>query len=825
MPPLRVLFIADTDDELSLLLQQLQQGYQPLHSRRVADLHALGEALSSEEWDIIAGYQAQALHMRELLDVVHSRGLDIPVLLVADERWLAGSPTDSQLSRDHLILNQELKRRHEDLVAVLEIGRVLAATLDLQQIFQVMYEEVAKRILHTPHFVVALYDDPSQLFRCHYAIVDEVAVDPTQFPVIPLGVGPMSDTIRTRQPQLIDLHAMRANLVALGRLHQIGDEREPATALYVPLLSGDAAIGVLSFQSYEVNAFDQTHITLVSTIATQAAIALQNALLYTQLHEHVAELATLYDATSVLFKADTLQALAQQIVDAVVREFGQADCGIMLIDAVRRKMIRLARSGQYVVQTNAEMFLDGTGLVAEAVRTEATIYAPDVTRHSLYVPNVPSTQSELVVPLKTAEGVIGVLDLQSNHLDAFNQRDQRVVQTFAERAAQAIENMSLYEQINHYATQLEARVAERTVELHRAKSWVEAILNHSQDGIIVVDQTYHCQEVNPAFLRMFGFERLGGVVGQSIADLLHDESLIDMLQWVLETREPQRIEVVAHRADGTQFDADVVLAPIADVETQQIGVVCSWRDITERKQMEIDLRKAFENERDLNEMKTRFVSTVSHEFRTPLATIQAASDVLHRYYDRMDEEKRQAQFDKIHTQIRHLIQMLDDVLTLGRADRMGLRPQWETVDFAKLCQEIIDEILLTAKQRTIRLAVTRNNAHALTDPNLVRQIVGNLLTNAIKYSPASKPIDVVLFAGQEQTLIQVRDQGIGIPEEEQQHLFTDFYRASNASSIPGTGLGLTIVRRATESLGGGISFESMAGVGTTFTVILPTLAD
>lgn len=745
----------------------------------------------------------------------------------SDEHWMVGSfirdVTDYRLSKDNIsLLNQELKRRHEELVAVHEISKVLASTLDLQTIFHVMYDEVAVRLLNTPHFVVALYDADTELINCHYAIVDHEEVDPAQFPAMPLGTGPTSDTIRSRQAQLLDLRPIRAELEVQGRIHQIGDERLPATALYVPLLSGDRVIGVLSFQSYEANAFDQTHVALVSTIATQAAIALQNALLYTQVREHANELTALYNATSVLFKAETAQAMAQQIVEAVVREFGQADCGLLLTDADQNKMIRVARTGQYLVQTDAAVWLDGISLVAESARLGELVYAPDMAQHPAYVANVPTTQSELVVPLKTANGVIGVLDLQSNQLYAFSERDRRVVQAFAERAAQALENMQLYEQINQYAAHLETRVTERTAELSRAKSHAEAILNHSHDGIMVVDYLFRCQEVNPAFVRMFGYEHVHQLIGQPLAAILNDENLLDMLGWVFQQQEPHRIEVVARRRDGTPFDADVALAPITDVETQQVSVICSWRNITERKQMELDLRQALEKERILNEMKTRFVSTVSHEFRTPLATIQATADVLDRYYDRMDSAKRQSQFEKIRTQIQHLIQMLDDVLTLQRSDSVGLRPQWETIDFARLCQEIIDEVVLASKQHIIRLSVTRNNVRATTDPNLVRQIISNLLTNAVKYSPPQQPIDVVLFAGQQQTLIQVRDQGMGIPEQEQHHLFTDFFRASNATSIPGTGLGLTIVRRATEALGGEVSFESKAGQGTTFTVILPT---
>lgn len=243
-----------------------------------------------------------------------------------------------------------------------------------------------------------------------------------------------------------------------------------------------------------------------------------------------------------------------------------------------------------------------------------------------------------------------------------------------------------------------------------------------------------------------------------------------------------------------------------------------------RKQLEQALREALEKEMQLNELKTRFVSMVSHEFRTPLAVIQSSGDLLTRYYERMTAERRQEHVTSIHQQIHHLTRLLDDILAISRSESVGLEAQLAPVDLPALVEAAMKDVMAGRIQPRIRLIVTDSLPALRLDPRLMRQAVTNLLTNALKYSEGNAPVEVRLGCAGDQIVLTVRDCGIGIPEADRARIFEMFHRAPNAEFVPGTGLGLTIVRLVVELHGGAVTFESQPGQGTCFTITLPLVA-
>lgn len=308
------------------------------------------------------------------------------------------------------------------------------------------------------------------------------------------------------------------------------------------------------------------------------------------------ELAALYNATSHLFQADGLITLGQQIVETVVTEFEHADCGLILVGENDNTIVRLARTGAYNVQTENALTLDGVGLVPLAIRTNRKVYVSDVTQDADYLPSDTRTRSELVVPLTTSRGLIGVLDLQHAEIDAFSERDQRILAAYAERAAVAIENMQLYEQVNAHAADLESRVAERTAELVRAKERVEAILNNSVDAIVLADPDFNIRQTNTSFNRLFACES-DDYFGRQLADLALsiDAKFINTAVQVKQIeRGNHYVEFRASRKDGSSFNAEINVGFIKNE-----GVVCTIRDITQRKQAEIALRESEEKFRQL----------------------------------------------------------------------------------------------------------------------------------------------------------------------------------------------------------------------------------
>lgn len=234
-----------------------------------------------------------------------------------------------------------------------------------------------------------------------------------------------------------------------------------------------------------------------------------------------------------------------------------------------------------------------------------------------------------------------------------------------------------------------------------------------------------------------------------------------------------------------------------------------------------DLARALSQERDLNELKTRFVSLVSHEFRTPLGVTMSAVEVLRHYRGRITEEKHEELLEDIHSATLQMSGLMEQVLLLGRAEAGKIVWRPAPLNLPDHCAKLVEEGLSATQQRCpVNFTVEGDFSGALMDESLIRHIIGNLLSNAVKYSPEGSPVDFRLCREGEEAVFTVQDRGIGIPAADQPRLFEAFQRASNVGEIPGTGLGLLLVKRCVELHHGSINVQSQEGVGTTFTVRL-----
>lgn len=253
------------------------------------------------------------------------------------------------------------------------------------------------------------------------------------------------------------------------------------------------------------------------------------------------------------------------------------------------------------------------------------------------------------------------------------------------------------------------------------------------------------------------------------------------------------------------------------------------RDSLERRNLEDKLRfeLAMAQQVKLNALKSTFVSMTTHEFRTPLTTILSSQELLRHYAARLSPQQRDDALDSIEYAVRRMVTMLDQVLTIGRADANLLEFRPKPVDIATLCERLREEALAghgepgTESESLLALTVEMEDPMAHADEKLLRHILGNLLSNAIKYTPSGMGAIFHVRREVNGLVFEVKDQGIGIPSDDLPRLFGNFHRASNVGDIPGTGLGLTIVKRAVESHGGTISVVSELGTGTRFTVRIP----
>ncbi len=228
---------------------------------------------------------------------------------------------------------------------------------------------------------------------------------------------------------------------------------------------------------------------------------------------------------------------------------------------------------------------------------------------------------------------------------------------------------------------------------------------------------------------------------------------------------------------------------------------------------------------EINQFKSEFVSMLSHDIRNPLNTILLAAGLLQNSGEKLSQEKKLTHYKLIRSAIKNMSQLLDEVSLLGKADSGRLEREFTLLDLQDLCWQIVEEAQLIAadKQMTIVFTTTGKPTEALSDENLLRHILGNLLSNAIKYSHLDSIVYFELRFKDQTVVFKIKDEGIGIPLEDQKQLFQSFYRANNVGSIPGTGLGLAIVKKCLEAHGGDITVNSEVGVGTTFTVTLPLI--
>lgn len=244
-----------------------------------------------------------------------------------------------------------------------------------------------------------------------------------------------------------------------------------------------------------------------------------------------------------------------------------------------------------------------------------------------------------------------------------------------------------------------------------------------------------------------------------------------------------------------------------------------------RHQAEEKMRQALAKEKEISELKSRFIAIASHEFRTPLATIGSSTDLLQRYCRNSMDEKKSKHFQQIKNSIERMTQLLDDVLVIGKADADKLEFQPLPLDLVNFCSNLVDELQLNAgKLYTIAFTTQGEFTNACMAENLLRQILTNLLSNAIKYSPNGGTVFFELSCHDRVVTFRIQDKGIGISLEDQKQLFEPFYRAANVEKIKGTGLGLSIVKKCVDLHRGEIVVDSQVGLGTTFTVTLPLIS-
>jgi PAS domain S-box-containing protein len=404
--------------------------------------------------------------------------------------------------------------------------------------------------------------------------------------------------------------------------------------------------------------------------------------------------------------------------------------------------------------------------------------------------------------------------------------------------------------------------------LHQSEEYFRALFEFATEGIIVANTSGVIVLANPAAEALFGYDP-AELIGQEVEVLIPKKAAdhhIALRNNYHAHPGPRSMgtgrDLFGIKKDCSEFSVEVSLSPFKTSDGD--FVIAFIIDISVRKQMYLDIKQkkkelekltlelekrvknrtmileealqqleisreelktALEKEKELNEMKSRFVSMASHEFRTPLATILSSLALVSKYGEIGETEKQQRHIQRIKESISHLTDLLNDVLSISKLEEGKTSINSELFDLTSYTAEIIHELQMLA-QKGQQVVYKHEGLHKIyTDKKALRIIFFNLISNAIKFSPEKSAIEVTTIVSDESIQIKIQDHGVGISEEDKEHLFERFFRGRNVTNIQGTGLGLSIVARYIELFNGTIAVESMVNEGTTFNIVIPNIKE
>ncbi len=381
------------------------------------------------------------------------------------------------------------------------------------------------------------------------------------------------------------------------------------------------------------------------------------------------------------------------------------------------------------------------------------------------------------------------------------------------------------EKILEYSQRLEQKVNERTIELKES----QLKLMEAQSIAKMGHWDFFPKENKLIFSKgmylIYGLPQDSEISVELLNSLIHPEDIEKVNLEINRAIENKLAVSFNHRiitSNGIhKYVQSNVQLPVFNEKGKLLRVFGVLKDITSLKKSEIQLHEALNKEKELGILKSRFVSMASHEFRTPLSSILSSAELIEMYIQAGRLEKTGKNVLRIKNSVRNLTEILNDFLSLEKLEAGKIEVQKTEINLINFFDELHEEINAILHKDQQFLFKNAVGETIETDPYLLKNILINLTSNAIKYSPNGAPVTLAITEEKNQLLFKVIDRGIGIPEEDRQHMFSRFFRASNVENIKGTGLGLTIVKRYLELMGGTIGFESKYGKGSTFFFYLP----
>ena len=499
------------------------------------------------------------------------------------------------------------------------------------------------------------------------------------------------------------------------------------------------------------------------------------------LEERVSELDVLVKLSRTITSSLNLDSVLTSIVTSAVELTGAEEGHLLLLDEASNELYM--RAGLNYEENFARTFrlpVKDT-LAGQVMETGQLISfcqdAPNKIKTSYLV------YSLIYVPLHANGRPIGVLGVDNRHAKRpFTQHHEQLMKVLADFAAIAIQNARLYD------------------ESQRERAKFETVITDIQDGVILLDGENRILLINPAAKKVFGLG-LSDLVNMPVKEAIANTDFDGLLESI--TENPLKFHEIAFE-DGRVFNTQYTPIPA-------IGSVITLEDITHLKM--------------LDRLKSDFIHTISHDLRSPLTAIMGYVELLDRVGPLNDQQKEFVRH--VQNSAQNITTLVNDLLDLGRIEA-GFDTRKDEVLLETILRYTLDNLgrQIEDKRQDLQINIAQNLPVLRGNPIRLRQMMDNLLVNAIKYTPLDGKITVSLRNESDQIIFEVADTGIGIPATDQLHIFEKFYRADNApKNTPGTGLGLAIVKSIVENHAGRIWVESVVGKGTKFVVVLPTFQD
>ncbi len=603
------------------------------------------------------------------------------------------------------------------------------------------------------------------------------------------------------------------------------DYWRPDDFLLIPLRSAPgASVGLLSVDD-PVDGLvpDLDTIQALETFANQAALAIQNARLFEAEQEQRELAQALEKAAAAVNSTLELDQVLDRILEQVERITGGDVSNIMLVE--ENDLARIVRYRGYrnlgIDTAEHTLCIGEYASLTHMMETREPMSIRDTTADARWL-NPESGDEEPLrsyagAPICTRDQVVGFLNVGSVTPNFFNRVHGRIIQTFANHAATAIENARLYQQLRNYAAGLERRVRERTAELQTQYARLDAILRSTADGIVVTDAQGKILQANPVAQAWLTHTLSPGEAGR----------LRDTVREVTLRASEQTVALLELKGLDLELSGAPISEPLEGVVPLDEGTISHRSGEPEAVVAIHDVSHL----KALDRMKTRFVTNISHELRTPIATIKLYAGLLQGLSP--EDRKWKRYLDTLTYEANHQARLVEDILQISRIDAGRLEMKPRLLSLRALTERAVASHRPAAQERGLKLEhrPAEPGPVTLVDPERMKQVLDNLIGNAIRYTPAGG--EVTVSAGVEEregrawATVAVSDTGIGIPEEELPHIFERFFRGVEvrANQVTGTGLGLSIVQEIVELHGGHMTVESEKGAGSTFTVWLPLISE